>query len=47
MSQALGCTRLIILEKKQQHKITFFSVLAVIGSILCFHVRGIAAVNDK
>lgn len=53
MSQALGCTRLIILEKKQQHKITFFNVLAVIGSILsekhtqCFHVRGIAAVNDK
>lgn len=40
-------------KKKKQHKITFFNVLAVIGSTLsekhshCFRVRGIAAVNDK
>lgn len=55
MSQTLGFTWLIILErkKKKQHKITFFNVLAVIGSTLsekhshCFRVRGIAAVNDK
>lgn len=40
-------------RKKTTTQNNIFNVLAVIGSILsekhtqCFHVRGIAAVNDK